>query len=323
MLSRQCARGGARKGFTLIELLVVISIIALLAAILFPVFGAVRERARQTSCMSNMRQVGLALTMYLGDKGDRLPPYIQGDSSTNVGGGSRETPMGGDGVRIAPVYNPDPSTPAERFVMSADGWSPWHYYTWMDSLHKYTNSVDVFTCPSHSGVFPINLEKLTPPYNGRPENHAGEAGPDWKGMRWFPSMAVNGVMMFRNYRGIDTNGFSRNWSLSEINGPSGKIMLVHNSWSFGYQNPRDFWRIAILKNGGDTVKEGEIQSQTTFPHNDGSGVLFVDGHAKWINRTSVPKWTCSAGPSGPGQNFGAGSGGNPCGYWNPSVAPPV
>lgn len=62
-----------RRGFTLIELLVVIAIIAILAAILFPVFARAREKARQSSCASNMRQIAMALLMYRSDHDETQP----------------------------------------------------------------------------------------------------------------------------------------------------------------------------------------------------------------------------------------------------------
>src|SRR5215218_8126724 len=65
--------GSSRQGFTLIELLVVIAIIAILAAILFPVFAQAREKARSASCLSNMRQMGLAIAMYVQDNDEGLP----------------------------------------------------------------------------------------------------------------------------------------------------------------------------------------------------------------------------------------------------------
>lgn len=71
-----------KTGFTLIELLVVIAIIAILAAILFPVFAQAREKARQTSCLSNLKQIGLAYIMYSQDYDNFLPvtldyqPYV-------------------------------------------------------------------------------------------------------------------------------------------------------------------------------------------------------------------------------------------------------
>ena len=61
------------RGFTLIELLVVIAIIAIIAAILFPVFAKAREKARQTTCLSNMKQIGLALTQYVQDSDEIMP----------------------------------------------------------------------------------------------------------------------------------------------------------------------------------------------------------------------------------------------------------
>lgn len=63
-----------RRGFTLIELLIVIAMIAILAAVLFPVFQKVRENARRTTCASNQRQIGLAITQYTQDSDEALPP---------------------------------------------------------------------------------------------------------------------------------------------------------------------------------------------------------------------------------------------------------
>jgi prepilin-type N-terminal cleavage/methylation domain-containing protein/prepilin-type processing-associated H-X9-DG protein len=94
-----------QKGFTLIELLVVIAIIAILAAILFPVFAKVREKARATSCTSNMKQLGLAFAQYTQDNDETYPSVIA-DFSTS-GWASEVYPY----VKSAGVFKcPDDST---------------------------------------------------------------------------------------------------------------------------------------------------------------------------------------------------------------------
>ena len=78
--NRKAARQSARRGFTLIELLVVIAIIAILAAILFPVFGRARENARRASCASNLKQIGLAVAQYTSENDSSFPKMDNSNS---------------------------------------------------------------------------------------------------------------------------------------------------------------------------------------------------------------------------------------------------
>jgi len=88
--TQSALRPSSKRAFTLIELLVVIAIIAILAAILFPVFAQARDKARQTSCLSNIKQIGLGLTMYVQDYDETYPgdlmasPTINGGTDTRI-----------------------------------------------------------------------------------------------------------------------------------------------------------------------------------------------------------------------------------------------
>src|SRR5207248_9552467 len=107
----------SRRAFTLIELLVVIAIIAILASILFPVFARARESARRTACISNVRQLGLALMQYVQDYDECFPPRM-------------------------PNPKPGPSFPC-RACRTLD----WRIYP-----QPYAKNDQLFHCPSDFGV---------------------------------------------------------------------------------------------------------------------------------------------------------------------------
>ncbi len=94
-----------QKGFTLIELLVVIAIIAILAAILFPVFARAREKARQTTCMSNQRQIAAGITMYCQDHEETLPGTANTWQDIGVDTQVLICPTAGKNTPVGYVYN--------------------------------------------------------------------------------------------------------------------------------------------------------------------------------------------------------------------------
>ncbi len=123
------------KGFTLIELLVVIAIIGILAAMVFPVFARARESARKAVCLSNVKNIGLAIQMYLGDNNDTLPPREHRQEAL-------------DFFAAAPGGTTDPSNipSAGGDSWCADQSNP--YLRWCVILDEYVKNRDVWRCPS-------------------------------------------------------------------------------------------------------------------------------------------------------------------------------
>jgi prepilin-type N-terminal cleavage/methylation domain-containing protein/prepilin-type processing-associated H-X9-DG protein len=118
-----------KSGFTLIELLVVIAIIAILAAILFPVFAQARDRARSASCISNLKQMGLAWMMYTQDYDELFPNAYPGANSAGDG------PLG-----------------ECQFMMGNSGYTGWIG----NSFIPYTKNVQIYKCPSTPNLNPVN-----------------------------------------------------------------------------------------------------------------------------------------------------------------------
>lgn len=118
------ANGRVSRAFTLIELLVVIAIIAILAAVLFPTFLVARGKARETACLSNLRQMGLAISSYIQDN-DGLYPYV---------------------VDPADIYTPQIWSRYPAFQSQI----PWITPV-QTALEPYCKSAEIFRCPSDYG----------------------------------------------------------------------------------------------------------------------------------------------------------------------------
>jgi prepilin-type N-terminal cleavage/methylation domain-containing protein/prepilin-type processing-associated H-X9-DG protein len=132
-----------KRGFTLIELLVVIAIIAILAAILFPVFAKAREKARQSSCLSNVKQIALGLLQYTQDYDERFPLHNVGYLSTVYG----DTPTPG-----APDLNWRTSAPLA------------YQYTWVTCVYPYLKNSQILRCPSASTTTCLGCDYGMPNY---------------------------------------------------------------------------------------------------------------------------------------------------------------
>jgi prepilin-type N-terminal cleavage/methylation domain len=250
-------RKATRSAFTLIELLVVIAIIAILAAILFPVFAQAREKARQTSCLSNMKQLGTAAMMYAQDFDETNVPSWWG---------------------VGPGW-------------SGGGWPG--NQRWQDGLYTYVKSIDLFQCPSDPDPIRYQptranaVEADADFFNSI--SYPGSYGINATYWGWDGNTGFDGA------DGAPTNSPAGR-AISEIPRPADTIFLVDRRAYFVPPcGGGDGWAVGEIawenKNSCEATFYPNLSPKMlgSIParHNDGSNVAFADGHAKWYKSETL------------------------------------
>lgn len=235
-----------QRAFTLIELLVVIAIIAILAAILFPVFAQAREKARQSTCMSNLKQLALAYIMYAGDADEVFPRRDNGDHTLDV-------------------TKSDP-TPGQSNGM----------------VYPYLKNLGVLVCPTEPDravyVDPNHTDPFVT-FAMSPEDQKRFYGwvSEWG---WGQAYAYNGY----NQSGLGfpvaypSLGVNRR-SMSAINHPANTILLAHSLGTRGA-----FWGMGWFIQW-EPDKNAAFYAPITDSHSGGSPVAFCDGHVKFVRQS--------------------------------------
>lgn len=255
-----------RKAFTLIELLVVIAIMALLAAILFPVFARARENARRANCMSNMKQMAMGVMQYTQDYDEYYPLAWYGLNPSAANQSYTQTQAGTPGHAFV-TYGPNPST-----VTSG------HWITWQDLIYPYVNSGQVFKCPSFHNVsdLPESNTGLQYQMNGAYDNAAQTS--------YAPSLATTFVTF---QYAADAPIRYTSTPVSSIVRPAGTVM-IYEAREFNCVYGL-YGEVALLPQYGTTDLE---------PHLGGMNLAYGDGHVKWMSGPDLLAETGKGSTSG-------------------------
>ncbi|RYG37772.1 prepilin-type N-terminal cleavage/methylation domain-containing protein [bacterium] len=248
------------RAFTLIELLVVIAIIAILAAILFPVFAQAKTAAKRTSDLSNVKQITLGATMYMGDNDDVVP--------------------------------------LNRIVENgADWWSP-RVKNWKDGVIGYIknggeayNNAQEYKGSRNGGIFQSPMadapwSNLTPIYWG----YSTREGTGDETTRYARSYAINGHAGYNETSGVgivgavEVTNVKSSGSSTILENPAGTMMIVPTRTFFS-----DVWTdmISYQCTPGGIPAGGQTTSCIQGTKNRGLTAGFFDGHAKNMNAVST------------------------------------
>jgi len=235
-----------REGFTLIELLIVIAIIAVLAAILFPVFARARASAQASDCQSNMKQIGKAIKMYVTDWQGTFPtnrPYSNKNRSA-LGGVSQCVPL-------SPVEI-DQATGKPRQFESGITWVE-GLYSYIEQVTKNSNPASVWKCGSSSNA----ADPSDPTYNSSVH------------------FVFNGCLV--EIKEGTANNQSNLMMVREFGRLTASTLRPTNPGAT--HNPNEAPQFALL-NESDCGPNMTDTSRMCKIHSGGSHVLFADGHVK-------------------------------------------
>ncbi len=248
-----------RKGFTLIELLVVIAIIAILAAILFPVFAQAREKARQTTCTSNAKQWGLGFMMYINDYDETFPLSF-----------GLQTPGAPANIwQFGHLVPPDWSRSQGAQTGHFRGVSSLVH--WANTVYPYIKNYGLYGCPSGSEV------QFAPLANAGDYNNPPKAPTP-------TSYTMNGLLHAYTQAGVARpsqlplvwEGRGKARSLGVI--VSNPVLRCNPSDS---RPCRYFSCLNGVPSDPYPISAMFVLSGTMWIHNQGALFVMADGHAKW------------------------------------------
>ena len=269
-ISRRAKRLGATQAFTLIELLVVVAIIALMAAILFPVFGRARENARRSSCQSNLKQIGLGIMQYVQDFDETMPRvYFQNHATSDT----IPNNTGNAGYRVQ-----DEPTGENNPIVN---------YKWMDAVFPYIKSEQIFVCPSAGSRRVGTNASVSPPNRYR---YRGGAAPTGVGVAEFGSYAINGSYRNNHATIPEFRHSPPGHKISIITNAADTILAAEGNAlvCFGPLNGQEFFSILpnyseprVFSEDGGNFANLEVNGTSVIERHLGTtNVLYADGHVK-------------------------------------------